>query len=107
MDDRWSLRVEEVRMPGGMGPRPRPQPGESEWAEWVEARQREELARRARRFCWVQGGPEAPGPWAGMVIAWQRDPGSGWRAEVVYLVDDVTPAVVVCTWVEARNLRPA
>ena len=59
-----------------------------------------------QRHCWVHT-PEAPAePRPGLVIEWAYS-AAGWRARVVYALDDGEHATTVETWVEAERLRPA
>jgi hypothetical protein len=43
---------------------------------------------------------------AGLVVEWRRTP-AGWRARVVYALDDGDRATTVDTWVLAEQLRHA
>ncbi|PRY13569.1 hypothetical protein [Kineococcus rhizosphaerae] len=70
--------------------------------------QRARAERPAVRHCWVRP-PDGGDPWPGIVVAWVRGP-RGWRGRVVYVVPGSVPGedpVLVETWVEAENLRPA
>lgn len=65
------------------------------------------------RHCWVQGVPDTPGRWPGLLVEWRQPrPGDGtrprWEGRVVYVVSvGPTEAVVVETWVDAAHLSPA
>lgn len=68
--------------------------------------------RKPQRHCWVEGPPDHPGPWPGVVVEWRRDPnGTAWSALVVYVVTEdanaTTTSTTVQTWVASRFLRPA
>ncbi|WP_369069708.1 hypothetical protein [Kineococcus terrestris] len=64
------------------------------------------LERPGGRHCWVQGPPEDPGPFPGLLLAWRRD-GTGWLGRVAYvLLDEDQRPVLVDTWVGAEHLRP-
>ncbi|WP_432547850.1 hypothetical protein [Kineococcus sp. SYSU DK004] len=64
------------------------------------------LERPGGRHCWVQGPPEDPGPFPGLLLAWRRD-GTGWLGRVAYvLLDEEQRPVLVDTWVAAEHLRP-
>lgn len=59
-----------------------------------------------QRHCWVHT-PETPSePRPGLVIEWARS-ATGWRARVVYALDDDEHATTVETWVKAEQLHPA
>ena len=64
--------------------------------------------KQARRHCWVEGHPDNPGPWPGVVVEWRHDPSDAeWSALVVYVVSDAVSSTTVHTWLPARFLRPA
>lgn len=66
-----------------------------------------------RRHCWVDGLPQAPGRWPGLLVEWRQASEddsrlSGWSGRVVYAVEH-TPGytVLIEAWVAAEHLQPA
>ena len=59
-----------------------------------------------QRHCWVQGLPQAPGRWPGLLVEWRRA-GSAWEGRVVYVVHEAAQPVVVESWLAAAHLDPA
>jgi len=69
-----------------------------------------------RRHCWVQGLPDTPGRWPGLLVEWRQpgpEAGSGtgaarWEGRVLYVVaHGVGAPVVVEAWLPAGHLAPA
>jgi len=58
------------------------------------------------RHCWVDGPPDHPGPWPGVIVEW-RLADDGWSALVVYVVTEGPSSTTVHTRLPARFLRPA
>lgn len=62
-----------------------------------------------QRHCWVEGLPDSPGRWPGLLVEWRQartDAGGGrWQGRVVYAVA-VGPAacVLVEAWLDAGHL---
>lgn len=59
-----------------------------------------------QRHCWVQGLPDAPGRWPGLLVEWRRAR-STWDGRVVYVVASAGEPVVVESWLPAVHLDPA
>ena len=62
-----------------------------------------------QRHCWVQGLPDAPGRWPGLLVEWRQaraDPGPGrWQGRVVYaLTAGPGACVLVEAWLDAAHL---
>ena len=62
--------------------------------------------RPQTRHCWVDGPPDHPGPWPGVIVEWRRAD-DGWSALVVYVVTEGSGSTTVETRLPARFLRPA
>ena len=59
-----------------------------------------------QRHCWVQGLPDAPGRWPGLLVEWRRT-GTTWDGRVVYVLVSAGEPVVVESWLPAAHLHPA
>ena len=62
-----------------------------------------------QRHCWVQGLPDAPGRWPGLLVEWRQvpaEPGAGrWQGRVVYaLTGGPGACVLVEAWLDAAHL---
>ena len=111
--DSWHAR----RVAGGMGRRNGPTLAErTGGAPGAGATSGPEDRARTRpvvqRHCWVQGLPDAPGRWPGLLAEWRQAAEDGgrvasWEGRVVYAVTGASGAcVLVEAWLAAGHLSP-